>query len=176
VFGLGGPMVAMVGAAMGAGRHDRALRIAWVGAGCAFVVAEAIGLAAACFPHAWLSMFGSEPDMLATGSLYLRIVGPAYGFFGAGLALYFASQGAGRLLWPVTGSVVRLILSATGGMAAIAAGLGLAGVFAAQALALVVYGAINAGAIARGAWFGGAPYRSKKSQSWRPRKSSPVSK
>ncbi|RZS86473.1 MATE family efflux transporter [Pigmentiphaga kullae] len=155
VFGLGGPMVAMVGAAMGAGRHDRALRIAWVGAGCAFVVAEAIGLAAASFPHAWLSMFGAEPDMLATGSLYLRIVGPVYGFFGAGLALYFASQGAGRLLWPVTGSVVRLALSAIGGMAAIAAGMGLAGVFAAQALALVVYGAINAGAIARGAWFGG---------------------
>jgi len=153
VFGLGGPMVAMVGAAMGAGRHDRALRIAWVGAGCAFVVAEAIGLAAALFPHAWLSMFGSEPGMLATGSMYLRIVGPAYGFFGAGLALYFASQGAGRLFWPVAGSVVRLGLSAAGGMAAIAAGLGLAGVFGAQALALVVYGAINAGAIARGAWF-----------------------
>ncbi|MDX3907304.1 MAG: MATE family efflux transporter [Pigmentiphaga sp.] len=153
VFGLGGPMVAMVGAAMGAGRHDRALRIAWVGAGCAFIMTETIGLAAALFPLTWLSIFGTQPDMLATGSLYLHIVGPFYGFFGAGLALYFASQGAGRLFWPVTGSVVRLGLSAAGGMLAIAAGMGLAGVFAAQALALLVYGAINAGAVAKGAWF-----------------------
>ena len=34
-------------------------------------------------------------------TLYLRAVGPFYGFFGVGLVLYFASQGAGRLLWPV---------------------------------------------------------------------------
>lgn len=39
--------------------------------------------------------------MIESGSRYLRIVGPVYGFFGSGLVLYFASQGAGRLLWPV---------------------------------------------------------------------------
>jgi hypothetical protein len=32
VFGLGGPLVAMVGTNIGAGRRDRVLRIAWVGA------------------------------------------------------------------------------------------------------------------------------------------------
>ena len=36
-----------------------------------------------------------------TGAAYLRTVGPAYGFFGLGLSLYFASQGAGRLVWPL---------------------------------------------------------------------------
>jgi len=34
------------------------------------------------------------------------------------------------------------------------AGFGLAGVFAAQAVALVVYGVLNASAIMAGAWFG----------------------
>ena len=39
--------------------------------------------------------------MIKVGIAYLRVVGPAYGFFGLGLSLYFASQGAGRLFWPL---------------------------------------------------------------------------
>jgi Na+-driven multidrug efflux pump len=35
VFGLGGPLVAMVGTNIGAGQRDRALRAAWIGAGIA---------------------------------------------------------------------------------------------------------------------------------------------
>ena len=50
------------------------------------------------FPRAWLSLFNSDPTMLEAGALYLRTVGPVYGFFGLGLVLYFASQGAGRLV------------------------------------------------------------------------------
>ena len=50
---------------------------------------------------AWLGLFGHDPRMLETGTAYLRVVGPAYGFFGLGLSLYFASQGAGRLFWPL---------------------------------------------------------------------------
>ena len=60
-----------------------------------------MGLAAAIWPTAWLGLFGDDPAMLDTGAAYLRVVGPAYGFFGLGLSLYFASQGAGRLLWPL---------------------------------------------------------------------------
>src|SRR6201999_2872492 len=96
-FGLGGPMVALLGTNIGAGQRQRALRIALVGAGLAFVLTEAIGLAAAIWPEAWLGLFGHDKAMLATGSAYLRWVGPTFGFFGAGMALYFASQGAGRL-------------------------------------------------------------------------------
>ena len=56
---------------------------------------------AALFPLAWLTLFGNDPAMLEAGARYLRIVGPVYGLFGLGMALYFASQGAGRLLWPL---------------------------------------------------------------------------
>jgi putative MATE family efflux protein len=154
VFGLGAPLVAMVGTCMGAGQHERALRATWTGAAMAFALTEAIGLAAASFPHAWLSLFGTDPAMLETGALYLRAVGPLYGFFGIGLVLYFASQGAGRLLWPVTGNVARLAVAALGGWLAIRWGGGLAQVFMVQGLALVVYGVLIAYAIAGGAWFG----------------------
>jgi putative MATE family efflux protein len=157
VFGLGAPLVTIVGTCVGAGRRERALRAAWVGAGLAFALTEIIGLAAALFPRAWLGLFGSDPAMLDAGAQYLRIVGPFYGFFGLGLALYFASQGAGRLLWPVVGNVARLIVAGVGGWLAlrwVGAGVeSLAWVFAAQAVALVVYGLFNVGAVAGGAWF-----------------------
>jgi Na+-driven multidrug efflux pump len=120
----------------------------------AFAMTEAIGLWAAAFPLAWLSLFSSDPSMLASGTLYLRTVGPLYGFFGLGLVLYFASQGAGRLKWPVIGNLVRLATAAAGGLLALRWGGGLAEVFAAQAVALVLYGVVNAGTIAAGAWFG----------------------
>lgn len=154
VFGLGAPLVAMVGTCMGAGQHERALRATWIGAAMAFTLTEAIGLAAAAFPVPWLSLFGTDPAMLAAGTLYLRNVGPLYGFFGVGLVLYFASQGAGRLLWPVIGNLARLVVAAVGGWLAIRWGGGLVEVFLSQSIALVVYGVLIASAIAGGAWFG----------------------
>ena len=154
VFGLGAPLVAMVGTCIGAGQRERALRATWIGAAIAFTMTEAIGLWAAAYPAAWLSLFNTEPAMIEAGSQYLRIVGPWYGFFGLGLVLYFASQGAGRLLWPVLGNIARLMVAVAGGWLALHGGYAIAGVFAAQAAAMVVYGIANAWAIAGGAWFG----------------------
>jgi len=154
VFGLGAPLVSMVGTCIGAGEQERALRATWAGAVLAFSMTEAIGLLAASFPHAWLLRFNTDPAMLEAGSRYLRTVGPLYGFFGLGLVLYFASQGAGRLLWPVAGNVLRLAVAAIGGWAALHWGAGLGPLFLAQGLALLAYGLVNALAIAGGAWFG----------------------
>jgi Na+-driven multidrug efflux pump len=152
-FGLGGPLVALVGTNIGAGQRQRALRAAWIGAAVAFGLSEAIGLGAALYPHAWLSLFGDDPAMLDAGSRYLRWVGPFYGMFGLAMALYFASQGAGRLFWPLMAGVLRLVVAAAGGWLALRLGLGLAGVFLALGLALVVMGLVNAVSVAGGAWF-----------------------
>ena len=154
VIGLGAPLVAMVGTAIGAGNRERALRTAWIGAAIAFVLTEAIGLAAAAFPAAWLSLFDTNPEMLEAGSRYLRIVGPFYGMFGLALSLYFASQGAGRMLWPVIGNLTRLAIAALAGWLALAWSGNLAHVFLAQSFGLVAFGAIIAAAVAGGAWFG----------------------
>jgi len=153
VFGLGGPLVAMVGTNSGAGRYDRALRVAWIGAAIAAGLCEAIGLSAAAAPHAWLSLFGTDPAMLDAGARYLRAVGPVYGLFGLGMALYFASQGAGRLLWPFLANMARLVIAAGGGWLALRLTGNLTDVFIALAAALAAFGLINATAVARGAWF-----------------------
>ena len=119
VFGVGAPLVAMVGANIGAGQNRRALRIAMTGGALAFAATEAIGLAAAFWPEAWLNLFGADPTMVTTGKDYLRSVGPAYGFFGLGLALYFASQGAGKLMWPLFAGFARLVIAVGGGWLAL---------------------------------------------------------
>jgi len=91
--------------------------------------------------------------VLAAGTRYLGIVGPCYGFFGAGLALYFASQGAGRLLWPLLAGFTRLVVAGAGGWLATRwLGGGLSGLFGAMAVALVIFGIINVAAIRLGAW------------------------
>ena len=164
VFGLGSGLVTMVGTSMGAGHRARAQRVAWAGAAMAAGVTGTIGILAALFPHAWLGLFTSDPAVLAAGSGYLRIVGPCYGFFGAGLALYFASQGAGRLLWPLLSAVVRLAIAAAGGWLATRwLGAGLPGIFAAMGSALVAMGLINVAAVHFGAWRAPGPAAARRS-------------
>ena len=80
-------------------------------------------------PHAWLSLFDTDPAMLDAGTRYLQAVGPFYGLFGLGMALYFASQGAGRLLWPLLANLVRLLIAAGGGWLALRWGGDLSHVF-----------------------------------------------
>lgn len=153
VFGLGAPMVALVGTNIGAGQGRRALRIALTGGGLTFVATEAVGIAAAIWPEAWLTLFGANPRMIATGVTYLQTVGPAYGFFGLGLSLYFASQGAGRLGWPLLAGLLRMVIAVGGGWAVLRLTGSLGWTFAALSLALVVYGVTLAAAVASGVWF-----------------------
>jgi Na+-driven multidrug efflux pump len=154
VFGLGGPLVAIVGTCMGAGLPARALHATWLGAAIAVLMTEFIGVAAAIFPEGWLRLFDTDAGMLRAGSSYLHAVGPLYGFFGLGLILFFASQGAGRVFWPVLGNLVRLVVVAGGGWLALRLGGSLWELFLAQAVAMVIYGVFNAAAVAGGAWFG----------------------
>src|SRR5262249_16447957 len=153
VFGLGGPLVAIVGTNIGAGRLERALQAAWIGAAIAAGLCEAIGLFAALAPTTWLGLFDNNTAMLEAGSRYLQLVGPFYGLFGVGLALYFASQGAGRLAWPLAANLVRLLVAAGGGWLVMRLGGGISEVLAVQGIALAAFGLISAAAVAGGAWF-----------------------
>ena len=153
VFGLGAPLVALVGTNIGAGQHERALRIALIGGGIAFALTESIGLIAAIWPEAWLRLFSAEPATIAAGSAYLRIIGPAYGFFGLGMALYFGSQGAGRLFWPLAGGFIRVGIAIGLGWLALTLTGSLDWLFAALALGLVAYGVILTVAVKSGVWF-----------------------
>ncbi|MBM1688818.1 MATE family efflux transporter [Sulfitobacter geojensis] len=155
IFGIGAAMTSMVGANIGAKNITRALRIAWIGSFSAALIVGSIGFLLAVYPDLWLGMFldPSDAAALEVGRAYFRIVAPLYPFFGLGLALYFASQGAGIMLWPVIGSLSRIAV-AVGCTAALGAmtSLGISGVFIAIALAMFVYGVVIAVAIKVTGW------------------------
>jgi Na+-driven multidrug efflux pump len=114
-FGVGGALTAMVATNLGARQAARAKRVTWTGASVVWAMTGLIGVAAALWPMGWMSLFTADAQVQAGGATYLRIVGGSYGFFGLGLALFFASQGAGRLAWPLLASTARLVVVAVGG-------------------------------------------------------------
>ena len=160
-YGFGGALVAIVGTNVGAGNRERALRAAWIGGWVSFAMTGAVGLAAVIFPAGWLSLFASDPAVIEAGTAYFRIVGPFYGFFGLGMALYFASQGAGTLRWPLIAGLLRMFVALAGGWLLLRMTGSLAAVFAAQSAALALFGIVIAVSVARGVWFPGKDARQR---------------
>lgn len=142
VFGIGAPLVALVGTNEAAGRHSRSREIELTGAALAFAVTSIVGILAALFPESWLELFSTEPAMIETGRAYLRIVGPFYGFFGLGLVLYFAAQGRQKLRMPIIAGLTRLIIALGGGWLALAGTGDIRALYLALALGLVAYGVL----------------------------------
>jgi putative MATE family efflux protein len=114
-FGIGVASVPMVGMAMGAGNFARARKVAWTAGLVSALNLAIVGLVVTLFPQLWAGMFTSDPAVLDAAHQYLRWAGPAFGFFGFGLTLYFASQGSGKVLGPVLASTLRLIVVAGAG-------------------------------------------------------------
>ena len=152
VFAIGQALVVLVGTHVGAGRHRRAKSIAWTGTGVAVAITLVIGMFAAVFPAAWVSIFSDDPAVLETGSLYLRIVAPFYALFGAGMALYFASQGAGRVLLPMLAGTARLVFVALGGLLVLRFAPSPGALFAVIAGGLALFGILTALAVYTAKW------------------------
>ncbi len=155
-FGFGTALTTLVATNMGAGQHERALRATWTGGAVVAILTGIIGIVAAIAPGLWMDLFSSDPEVLAIGSSYLRVVGGCYSLFGLGLALFFASQGAGRMFWPLAGSVARLVVVALGGWLAVHVWqVPASGFFMVIAAGFVIYAVMIAGAIRLGTWVRG---------------------
>jgi hypothetical protein len=68
------------------------------------------------------------------------------------MALYFASQGAGRMLLPMLAGTARLGLVAAGGVLVVELGGSLTVLFVVVACGLAVFGALTATSVYTGAW------------------------
>ena len=147
-FGFGTAIVAMVGTNWGAKQYRRARRIAWTGAATVGLACAAVGLLFALFPRSWMGLFSDDEEIIRLGTSYLRIVGPIYGLYGFGMALYFATQGLGHVVSTVAANAFRLLASVGGALAAIYwLDLGVTGFFVAVAGGFCIYAALTAGAL-----------------------------
>ena len=139
-FGVGVTCVSMVGMAIGAGNVDRARRVAWTGGVYAAALVGVIGMIVAIWPDLWSALFTSDPGVLASAGSYFTWAAPAYALYGIGLCLFFASQGAGKMLWPVIAGSVRLLVIAFGGWWLAFSQMPAWTVFALAGAALAAYG------------------------------------
>ncbi|MCY1243346.1 MATE efflux family protein [compost metagenome] len=154
-FGVGSALTALVGRAVGAGDWHTARRTAWVGAFLALLIAGTAGAAVGLAPMQFASLFSGDAEVVAIAARALSWVGPAFGGFGLGMALYFASMGAGRMRWPVAAGLCRIALAAGGGwVLANVFGMGLDGHFLGVALGITAYGVVTALGVRQGEWPG----------------------
>jgi putative MATE family efflux protein len=153
IFGIGAASITMIGVSFGAGDIERGHRIGWTGAAAAAAVTGSIGMILAAFPDLWAGLFTDVEAVRETCRAYLRIAGPFYAFFGLGLCLYFASQGARRVLWPVVSGLTRLALILLGGWWLAETGqLSASALFVLIGIGMLTYGLMTAAAVRLGAW------------------------
>ena len=151
-FGIGVASVPMVGMAMGSGNVQRARRVAWVAGGVSAFNLALIGAVVTLAPDVWARLFTQDEAVLSYARHYLVTAGPAFPFFGLGLTLYFASQGAGQVMGPVLAGTLRLVLVAGAGLW-LAQHQGTSGHFyQLVAWAMVLYGLATAAAVKFTPW------------------------
>jgi putative MATE family efflux protein len=153
VFGIGASMTSLVGVGIGAGDIKRAEHIGTVGGLGAAGLAGGIGLILAVQPELWIPYFSQDPVVQDAATRYIQIVGPWFAFYGLGLVLYFGSQGAGAMGWPVVALSLRAVICVGGAVLLTESfDTGIDGVFYAVALSMVAYGVIMFCALKLGAW------------------------
>ncbi len=154
-FGVGSALTALVGRAVGAQDWPTARRTAWTGGLLTLAVAGGIGLLVGLFPASFAGIFASDPQVASIAARGLRFTGPAFGGFGLGMAMYFASLGAGRMLWPFFAAASRFGLAVGGGwLLGRHFGLGIEGYFMAVAAGITAYGGLTAAGVRRRVWPG----------------------
>ena len=143
-FGVGVAAVPMVGMAIGAGDVQRARRVAWTAGAVSATLLGSVGLLLVLAPDLWAAWFTRDPGVLEHARSYLRWAGGGFAFFGMGLTLYFAAQGAGRMAAPVGAAFLRFVVVLVAGHAAARSGAGPWALFAVVGAAMVAYGTVTA--------------------------------
>ena len=153
VFGFGAASTALIGMNIGANNLKRALNIGWVATLYSGLAAGVIGFGAYFYPSFWSNSFTSDQSAQVVCNTYLEIVGPFYIFFASGLCLYFASQGAGKVLWPAIAAIIRFLIVLIGSIfVSRNSTVSIDDYFSLISLAFFVQALITATAIYFGAW------------------------
>ena len=153
-FGISNAAATMVGQNLGAKRPDRAEKAVWAAARYNMVCLGLIGVVFLLFAEPIARLFTRQPEVLLEAVNCLRIVSLGFVFYGAGMVLTQAFNGAGSTWTPTIINLVVFwvweiplawLLSST-------AGLGPAGVFIAMAIGYSSLAVVSATIFRRGTW------------------------
>ncbi len=151
-FAFGIASLPMVGMAIGAGLVARARQVAWTAGAVSGLAVGLVGLVVAIKPSLWVSLFTSDPGVSAAAHSYFVCAGPAFGFFGLGVCLYFSSQGAAKVVGPVLASTARLLMVGIGGWWLASSDAPAWTLFALVGGAMVVFGLSTAASVRLTRW------------------------
>jgi putative MATE family efflux protein len=106
-FGIGSSVLTLVGLAAGAKDLHRVLALLTHALAVVAAMLVAVALPLGLAPRLWLGIFTHDPEILAVGGRYLRILAPSYPFLGMSMACSFTFQGVGRAVFPLVLVIVR---------------------------------------------------------------------
>ena len=156
-FGVSNAAATLVGQNLGAGKPDRAETAAWKAATYNTVFLGGIGLVFVLFAPQIIGIFTSEPEVAAHGIQCLRIIAGGFLFYGFGMVLTQAFNGAGDTRTPTLIHLVCLWLweIPLAWVLAHPLGYGPSGSFVAVSVAFSTLAVMSAWLFRRGTWKAG---------------------
>ncbi|HSC26035.1 MAG TPA: MATE family efflux transporter [Vicinamibacterales bacterium] len=153
-FGISNAAATMVGQNLGARRPDRAERAAWTAAVYNMVFLGGVGLVFLLAAGPIASLFTRDPTVLSYAVRCLRVVSLGFVFYGCGMVLTQAFNGAGDTWTPTAVNLFVFWLweIPLAWWLSSRAGLGAQGVFVALAVAYSTLAIVSAVLFRRGRW------------------------
>ena len=100
--GIGAAATTLVGQNLGAGESRRAVRCAWRALFLTCLPVGAVTVLMVGFPEVAIGVFSSDARVIATGSIYVLLVGMTQLFMAAEVVMLGAFAGAQWTVWPAT--------------------------------------------------------------------------
>jgi putative MATE family efflux protein len=99
-WGMANAAATLVGQNLGAGRPDRAEKSAWRAGFFNMIFMGTVSLIYLLWAPFFIRLFTQEPEVVAAGSLALRVIAAGYVFYGYGMVIAQAINGAGDTRTP----------------------------------------------------------------------------
>jgi putative MATE family efflux protein len=153
-FGVSNAAATLVGQNLGAGRPDRAEAAAWKAGLYNTMCLGVVGVIFLLFAPTLIGIFTSDPEVAPCGVRCLRIIAAGFFFYGYGMVLTQAFNGAGDTRTPTWINLFCLWLweIPLAWVLAYPAGLGPTGVFIAVSVAFSTLAVVSAWLFAKGNW------------------------
>ncbi len=151
-IGISTAVITIVGHNVGAGNFKRAEKTTWTGVLITMIFMEVIGLMFFLFPEFWISIFNTNPDILAYGVSYIRIISLLYMLIGISMIIPSAFQGAGIGYPSIVLSVLRLLVLSVPLAYFLSKPYGVTGVWYGIAISIIVTSIVSALWFRAGTW------------------------
>lgn len=153
-WGMSNAAATLVGQNLGAGKPERAEKSSWICGGVNTGFLIFIGISYYLFSDHLIQLFTSNPEVIAVGEKCLRIIAIGYLFYGMGMVMVQAFNGAGDTITPTWLNFICfwLIQIPLAWLLATSFGLESDGVFWAIVFAESVFGVLAVTIFSRGKW------------------------